>query len=86
MSMSTGHAQQLSQPGDWMTINGVEVNMAHVTSIRFDMGEGIHARVYLSTNAGSETGPSDSTFLDVKDASTANELRDYIDTNRWRRS
>lgn len=84
MSISMSHQPQQTE---WMRINEVEVNLAHVTSIAFNppstlpMG-GVLAVVYMPSFNSERIDPANVSSFEVRDTATVAALKEYVDSRR----
>jgi hypothetical protein len=85
MSVSISHEPR---PTEWITLNGVAVNLAQVTSIAFSpqtgvLRGGVLAVVYLPSFTPGRIDPPNTTSFEITDSAVADQLRSYTESRRF---
>jgi hypothetical protein len=86
MSVSISHEPR---PTEWITLNGVAVNLAQVTSIAFSPQTGVPqggvlAVVYLPSFNPGRSDPPNTTSFEITDGALADRLRSYVESRRFK--
>jgi len=81
--MGSAHPAGSAAAADWITINGVDVNMAQVASILWNPSNNtVLAHVRMATYDPLRSEQGNTTLFVVTDAATADALRAYVDARR----
>ena len=81
--MGSAHPAGPAVAADWITINGVDVNMAQVASILWNpSNNNVRAHVRMATYDPERDQADNTVLFVVTDAATADELRAYVAAHR----